>query len=620
MERKRTASSGKNSRERSELQMIPDDQVEEVRARSDIVQVIGDIVPLRKSGKDYKACCPFHDEKTPSFYVVPSKEFYNCFGCGESGDVFAFLMKRLGLSFVDAVKHVAASSGVEITEVNRGQTGEDPFRHLYEANGFARMFFQDSLWDEKAGRPARAYLEDRGIGRETAERFGLGYAPDAWRGLHEAASHHGIGEEVLIEVGLVTRSEKRKDAYDRFRGRLIFPIESLSGKVVGFGGRVLGDAREGSPKYVNSPESPIYHKGEILYGLSWAKNTIRRRETALVVEGYMDVVSLAAAGFENAVAPLGTAVTEDQVAVLRRYTSRAHVLFDSDAAGVKATFRAGDLLLAGGVHPSVVTLPPGEDPDTIVHSEGAEALQGYIDGAVDVLDRKLQILEERDHFRSIEDTRTAIDRLLPTLRAVRDPALRDIYVAKVSERTGVRRDTLEGELARATPAPLAQRAARRRSQRRPSVLSVPDMGPERELLLLMTKDRDWIERLGERLGPHDFVDVRYRAVFEAFLADHELKHPPEKMAPEAARVLEGLLADRTELSQTHRVFEESLSKILSTLLQSRLDAVDHLLQNTLDEQEETQLLVEKAQLSKERRELGRDWSPTIRRALKGNHL
>ena len=600
--------------------MIPDDQVDEVRSRADIVQVIGDIVPLKKSGKDYKACCPFHDEKTPSFYVVPAKGFYKCFGCGEAGDVFAFLMKRLGLSFVDAVKHVAPSAGVDIREVTRDETAEDPFRHLLEANAFARMFFQDSLWDDAVGQPARTYLEERGIGRETAERFGLGYAPDSWGGLLEAASHHGIGGEALVESGLATRSEKRQDPYDRFRDRLIFPIEGLSGKVLGFGGRVLGKGREGAPKYVNSPESPIYQKGEILYGLSWAKNSVRRSETALVVEGYMDVVSLAAGGFDNAVAPLGTAVTTEQVAVLRRYTSKAHLLFDSDAAGLKATFRAADLLLAGGVHPSVVTLPPGEDPDTIIHTEGAEALQSHIDGAVDVLDRKLQILEERDHFTGIEQTRAAIDRLLPTLRAVQDPALRDIYVAKVSERTGVRRDTLEAELARAVSRPLPQRSKRRPNPRRPSVASMPELGPERELLLLMIKDRDWIERVGERLGPQDFLDARYRAVFESLLADHDLSYPSEKLTPTAARVLEDLLSDPTELSRAHRVFEESSSKILSTLLQVRLDAVDHLLQNTLDEQQETQLLREKARLSKERRELGRDWSPTARRALKGNHL
>jgi DNA primase len=599
--------------------VIPDDQVDEVRNRADIVQVIGDIVPLKKSGKDYKACCPFHDEKTPSFYVVPAKGFYKCFGCGESGDVFAFLIKRLGLSFVDAVKHVASGAGVDIREVTRDEEVEDPFRRLFEANAFARLFFQDSLWDESVGRTARAYLEERGIGRETAERFALGYAPDGWRGLLEAASHHGIGEDILVESGLVTHSEKRKDPYDRFRDRLIFPIEGLSGKVLAFGGRVLGKGREGSPKYVNSPESPIYHKGEILYGLSWAKNSVRRRETALIVEGYMDVVSLAAAGFDNAVAPLGTAFTQEQVVTLRRYTAKAHLLFDSDPAGLKATFRAADLLLAGGLHPSVVTLPPGEDPDTIVHSEGAEALQSLIDGAVDVLDRKLQILEERDHFSGIEQTRAAIDRLLPTLRAVKDAALRDIYVAKVSERTGVRRSTLEDELARAVSQPAPQKRARRPDPRRRSVASMPELGPERELLLLMIKDRAWIERVGERLGLQDFLDIRYRAVFEALLADHDLSYPPENLMAAAARVLEDLLADPAELRRAHRVFEESSSKILSTLLQVRLDAVDHLLQNTLDEQEETKLLLEKARLSKERRELGRDWSPTARRAQKGNH-
>jgi len=354
--------------------------------------------------------------------------------------------------------------------------------------------------------------------------------------------------------------------------------------------------------------------------LSWAKNAIRRRETALMVEGYMDVVSLAAAGFDNAVAPLGTAVTSDQVTLLHRFTSRIHLLFDGDAAGLKATFKAADLLLAGNVHPRVVTLPPGEDPDTIVHSEGAGALKGYIDGAIDVLDRKIQMLEEHDHFKSIEHTRTAIDRLLPTLRAVQDPALRDIYIKKVSDRTGVRRDTLEAELARVTSAPQQQQVVRRRDQRRPSA---PEMGPERKLLLLMTKDRDWIEKVGERLGPRDFRNDWYRAVFEALLADHDLTHPPEGMVPEAARVLDKLLADSAELGRGHRVFKESVDKILSTSLEGSLDEVDRKLQNnTLDEQEKTELLLEKDRLRKERQDLGgqADWSLAVETLSKDNHL
>ena len=598
--------------------MIPDDQVEEVRAAADIVAIVGEVISLKRSGKDYKACCPFHDEKTPSFYVVPAKGFYNCFGCGESGDVFAFVMKRLGLDFVEAVKHVAQHAGIEIREVNRGKGEENPFLHLYDANAFAQTFFQDCLWDQASGEVARAYLEGRGIDRAVAERFALGYAPDEWRALREAAAHHGIGDQTLLEAGLLTGSERSEEPYDRFRGRITFSIESLSGKVLGFGGRVLDSGREGSPKYMNSPESPIYHKGQVLYGLSWAKNAIRREEVALVVEGYMDVVALASAGFENVVAPLGTALTPEQAALLRRYTKKVCLLFDSDTAGFKATFRAADTLLAGGLHPSVVTLPPGEDPDTIVRKEGSEGLRTHIDRGVDVLDRKLQILDERDPFASIEGTRSAIDRLLPTVRATRDAALRDIYVAKVAERTGVRRETLEEELKsetqRAGPPP-----PRRPSVRRTATFAIPPMGAERELLLLMTKDRDWIEKVGERLSPDDFVDLSYAAAFESLLADHELTHAPPEMASAAASVLEGLLADPKELRQAHRVFEESLGRILSTVMQERLDGMDRLIENTSDEERRVELLAEKAQLGKERRELSLDWSAAARKTLMSDY-
>ncbi|NNM04074.1 MAG: DNA primase, partial [Gemmatimonadetes bacterium] len=331
--------------------MIPDDVVDEVRARADIVDIIGEHVALKRAGKDFKARCPFHEERTPSFYVVPSKGFYKCFGCNESGDVFTFLMKRLGLSFVDAVKAVAVRVGVEVRDVSR-QGGEDPHRHLHEANSFAQEFFKKALWDRNAGRPARAYLKKRGIGRDAVERFDLGFAPDEWRSLREGAAVHGIEDPVLLEVGLLVQREIGKEPYDRFRNRIIFPIQSASGRTLAFGGRILGQSGKGAPKYLNSPETPVYHKGEVLYGLSWGKNAIRREEGGLVVEGYMDAVSLAAGGIENVVAPLGTSMTEDQAKLLARYCTKVFLLFDSDAAGLKATFRAGDVLLAAGLHPS----------------------------------------------------------------------------------------------------------------------------------------------------------------------------------------------------------------------------------------------------------------------------
>ncbi|MBW3534294.1 MAG: DNA primase, partial [Gemmatimonadetes bacterium] len=407
--------------------MIPDDQVEEVRLRADIVDVISDYVPLKKSGKDYKARCPFHEERTPSFYVVPSKGFYNCFGCGASGDVFSFLMKKGGLEFVEAVRHVAGKVGIELRETRQGdEARDDPNRPLYEVNAFARAFYAERLADPEEGRDARDYLTSRGVDDAIVERFGLGYAPDDWRALRDAAAVHGFDDDLLMEVGLLSTSEKAPEPYDRFRHRVVFPIEELGGRVVAFGARVLGKGDKG-PKYLNSPETPVYHKGDVLYGLSWARHNIRREGAVMVVEGYMDLVSLAAAGFDNVVAPLGTSMTEEQARLLGRYTKRVFLLFDSDRAGLEATFRAGDVLLAAGLSPAVVTLPPGEDPDTVVRKEGRPALQGYLEDAVDVLDRKLQILEREGYLDRIEGRRRGIDGVLSTLRAARDPALRDIY-------------------------------------------------------------------------------------------------------------------------------------------------------------------------------------------------
>jgi DNA primase len=592
--------------------VIPDELVDEVRARADIVEIIGEHVALKRAGKDYKARCPFHEERTPSFYVVPSKGFYKCFGCNEAGDVFTFLMKRLGLSFVDAVKYVAERAGVEIREASR-QGGEDPYRHLHEANAFAQEFFQKSLWDESKGKEARGYLRKRGIGREIAERFGLGFAPDEWRALREAAAVHGIEDEVLLEVGLLVQRDEGKEPYDRFRSRIIFPIESASGKVLAFGGRVMGTSGKGMPKYLNSPESPVYHKGEVLYGLSWAKNTIRREEGALIVEGYMDAVSLAAGGIDNAVAPLGTSMTEEQARLLARYCARVYLLFDSDPAGLKATFRAGDVLLAAGLHPAVVTLPPGEDPDTTVRKEGPEAVREYLNQAVDVLDRKLQILEERDYFSSIERTRSAVDRLLPTLRAAKDPTLRDIYVAKVAERTGVRRETLNAELEKKDLATPARTRPRPSSQGESPVLAPVSLGAERKLLLLLIQSRDFVDLAAERVGPEEFSDPDFRAVFQALVEDPELAHPPVGMDPRTASKLEELLGDRERLAEASRVFEDSVGQIKETRLAARADHLRNAMSQETDPSRQQALMQELEEVARLRRELKTDWRPAIRR-------
>jgi DNA primase len=586
--------------------MIPDDVVDEVRLRADLVEVVSESVPLKRSGKEWKGKCPFHDDRTPSFYVVPDKGFYKCFGCGESGDIFGFVMKQKGLDFLESVRYLGGRYGVEIREES-GQE-DDPLQHLHEANAFAKSWFRSCLLDPERGAPARRYLEDRGIGEEVLERFGIGFAPEGWRGLRDAAAKHGMTDELLLEIGLLTTSEKASEPYDRFRGRVIFPIESTSGRVVAFGGRVIGGEGKGVPKYLNSPESPVYHKGEVLYGLSWNRHEIRREGLALIVEGYMDVVALAAFGFGNAVAPLGTAVTEEQARLLARYTRKVLLLFDSDEAGERAAFRAADVLLSVGVHPSIVLLPPGEDPDTVVRGEGPEALRACMDRAVDILDRKLQILDEKGYFKTIERVRGAVDKLLPTLRAVRDPALRDIYIATVSRRTGVTRDTLVAEVERVRPSPGAARPGGSRTgpvvrQGRPArgKLGPGTLGPERQLLLVLVRNRDWVDRTLERIGPEEFRDPVHRAIFEALVQDPERRLPPEGLSPEALLKFEELMADPEDVEHTERIFQDAMAELQDRAVQQRQEEIRTRLLAAGSEEEKRTLVQELAQLRRERR-------------------
>ncbi len=589
--------------------MIPDDQVEEVRARSDIVAVIGEHIPLKRAGKDYRALCPFHEEKTPSFYVVPSKGFYKCFGCGESGDVFSFLMKRMGLDFTEAVKYAGRKAGVVVREVKARPEYQDPNRPLYEANAFAREYYREQLADAEIGRLARYYLRERGIDADTAEGFGIGFAPDEWRGLRTAAARHGIDDAILLDAGLVTTSERSEEPYDRFRSRIIFPIEGLTGKVIAFGGRLFGPGK--GAKYLNSPETPVYHKGEELYGLNRARHEIRKEGAVLLVEGYTDVVALVAHEVPNVVASLGTALTSVQARLLARFAPKAFLLYDSDMAGLRATFRAADVLLGAGIHPSVVTLPGGEDPDSVARREGREALIGYVEDAVDVLDRKLQILTGRDRLSTSDGIRDAVDRLLPTLRATTDPALRDIYISRVAAETGVRRETLEEEIAR-TPAmpgggsvPAPQPRVRR--------VRKPLMGAERQLLQVLVNDRRLIDRASEAVGAEDFVHPANRAIFRALTENPELDRAPEEMEAIAAGRLAALLASSEEVGHAARVLDDSARRMRGAPMAERARELREAIARELDQERKRQLISELEELQRKKREIDPShWTPAVR--------
>jgi DNA primase len=605
--------------------MIPDDVIQEVRDRADIVGVVGESITLKKSGREFKARCPFHEERTPSFYVVPAKGFYKCFGCGKSGSVFDFVMEQQGMDFVEAVKYVAGKSGVEVRETRGMKPEEDPNRHFYEITAFAQSWFREQFLDERVGAPARAYLEGRGIGLDIAERFGVGFAPDEWRAFRGAAAKHGFDEGDMEELGLLKQSDNSREPYDGFRGRVMFPIEAMNGKTVAFGGRILeGDG----PKYINSTESPIFHKGRTLYGLSWAKNVIRREESALVVEGYMDVVALAAHGFDNAVAPLGTALTPDQAHLLSRYCTQVFLLFDSDAAGLRATFKAGDVLLEAGVRPSVVTLPDGEDPDTLVRTQGSDALRGLMDDAIDILERKIQILENKNYFASIPGRLGAVDRLIPTMAAPLDATLRDLYADRVAEVTGVRRETLENDVRGVRSAnqersePRQERASAGASHRSegagragtPGVMS--QMGPERQLLKVMVRGVDWVERAAELIAAEDFDDPHHRAIFLALLDDPELRAPTVSMDRLTAKRFEEILADPEELSH---VFTKSVTRMRVRALDRRIQDVQRSIEAAEDKDEKLQLAQTKSRLAAEKRELDSNyWTSAKRRPVDQN--
>jgi DNA primase len=596
--------------------MVRDELVEEIRERAEIVELLGEYTSLKRSGRTWRGPCPLHGGEGPNFSVDPARGLFKCFVCGEGGDVFGFFMKHLGLDFPSAVRHVGARAGIEVPEDR--EVREDPWGALREVVAFAEEWFGEQLRDESAGRAARRYLTQRGFEEADLDRFGLGWAPDQWRALRDAAAARGIDDEPLLETGLLATSERAEEPYDRFRGRLIFSIRDLRDRPIAFGGRILVPEAEGIPKYINSPESPIFHKGRTLYGLNWARHEIRREDASLLCEGYMDVLALHRGGFRTAVAPLGTALTREQAELLRRYGRRVFLLYDSDPAGLKATFRAGDALLAAGAHPMVVTLPPGEDPDSLLRRSGSDALSELLEDAVDVLERKLQILERQGYLESIEGRRRAVDGLLSTLRSVQDPALRDLYLGRAAERTGVRRDTLVSEVAREQAREASPRFQRQSRQgdpgtdtRDPDSLQVfgseADVAAERGLLLLILRDPTLADRSAEHgLEPGHFREPAFRSIYVALQAagfERDVESLASTLGGAEAEMLVRLSEDSTEIMHPGEVYEEALRRLLNRDQLDRLRQIDCEL-DLADEDQARRLLVEKSEIARQLREAG----------------
>jgi DNA primase len=586
--------------------MIPDDIVERVREQADIVSIVGELVKLKRVGNSFRGPCPFHQGKDANFAVSP-RGGYVCFVCHEKGDVFNFVQKRLGLDFVDAVKYVGAKAGVEVKDVSRERAaGPDPRERFWEINAAAAEYFTSTLWGDDLGAPAREYLANRNMDRPTAERFGIGFAPRESGLLRAHLNTLGFDDARQIESGLLHVKNEGEEPRPRFRNRLMFPIYDPQGRAIAFGGRVIGT---GEPKYLNSAESPVFVKGGTLYGLNWAKNAIRRDERVLLVEGYFDSVRLMAAGIESVVAPLGTALTEPQAELIRKYTTTVFLLYDSDQAGLKATFRAGDVLLRQGFKVHVVTLPEGDDPDTFVSRFGREGLETQLTSAVDVFERKLQILQRGGWFSDLRRKRVALDRLLPTIRAASDPITYGLYIARAAEVAGIGEDVLHRELR--TPRLRQQRpleATKRDAS--PSANNAvltrdPGASAERELIRVMLHFRQLVELAAEQFDSKRLRDARLRSIFTQLLgssAKDDVNSIAAQLPEHAVDLFQQLLLE-PQVSNPQKVLADCISKLERRDIGEKLDDIERDLPLTAGI-EKDELLMRQRKLNSDLRALG----------------
>jgi DNA primase len=569
------------------------DIVEEVRAASDIVGVVGSYVSLRKAGRSFKGLCPFHKEKTPSFIVSPERGTFHCFGCGKGGDVFRFIMEIDGVHFPDALRTLAQRAGIRIPDRTDWRVQERRER-LYALLDRAATFYRAALRSGGAAA-ARRFLASRRLSDETAERFGLGYAPAGWRVLRDHARAAAFTDEELADAGLVVPRPEGAP-YDRFRDRLLFPIQNPGGRVIGFGGRILG---EGEPKYLNSPETDLFRKGEGLYGLSLTRGEIRAAGAAILVEGYTDLLALHQAGFRNVVAPLGTAFTPAQARLVRNYAEKVTVLFDGDAAGMQATLRSLETLVAEGLTPSMADLPAGSDPDDLIRAEGPEALAARLERAVPLV----PFLLERAYA---EDREAGIRALVRVLGALRDDIRLSLFVREASERTGVPEEVLHREAVRARRSPdqpggdalRTSPAARRRI-----------LEAERGIAYLGYEFPGLIPVIRKALGPESMEDASARMLLEALYACAERGEEPG----ESILTLMGVDGDFARLRMESTADRDPLPMLRDYVACIREEAINRRIRRVQDDLKDAEerrdteacarLLEERAVLARQRRRI-----------------
>lgn len=487
---------------------ISEEILEKIKSQNDIVDVISERVRLRKSGRNFTGLCPFHNEKTPSFSVSQEKQIYKCFGCGEAGNVISFVMKEKNLPFIEAVKYLANRANIPL-EMNNGEKSKAAKKKelLYRVNVEAAKFFFSNLMNNQN---AKEYFLNRGIKEETIKKFGLGFANDSWNSLMFYLRKKGINDTLLEEAGLISVNKEKGSKYDRFRNRVMFPVFDYQGRVIGFGGRVLDDSK---PKYLNSPETLVFQKGTNLYGLNFALKHNMSERYFVIVEGYMDLISLHQYGITNVVASLGTALTINQARLLKRYADKVIISYDADMAGQMATLRGLEILRTAGFDVRVLNIPQGKDPDEYVRSNGKEAFLKLINSAEPLIDYRMKKAEEGIDFKNSQSLILYAKRIMEIISDL-DPVEKDVYIKKASENTGIKEQTLYDILKSKMKDNRENNFRNNKEEDRSKLYVEPGfLKAERAILKIMLENKEYLQYIEEKISENDFILLEHKEIF-----------------------------------------------------------------------------------------------------------
>ena len=500
--------------------------ITEVKQRLDIVELVSDYVTLQKAGRNFKGLCPFHSEKHPSFFVFPEQQSWHCFGaCGTGGDIFSFIMKKEGIDFGQALRLLAQRGGITLSPLEAPDKAEDEKKErLFQINEAATEYYHHLLSSTKAGEATRSYLARRKVMPETIKEFRLGFSPDAWETIKSYLLGKGYKEKELVEAGLIIETEEG-GSYDRFRNRLMFPICDIQGRVTGFGARALDDSL---PKYINSPQTPIFDKSSILYGIDKAKSAIRKKNLVIIVEGYMDVLTAHQHGWRNAVASMGTSLTEKQVEGIKRLTNNITLALDADLAGEEATLRGKAILAHSSAEANVILLPSGKDPDEVIR-ENTALWQKLVEQAMPILDFAFQSVISKVDINKAKDKSLAVQKLLPSIYEIKDPQQRFHYVEKLARELKIKTLDVEAALQKVRTARGRPQLSKPTEQSRLARQFVSSPSEEYCLALLLQYPELRPLAQDQELSPEHFESTENREVFVKWQHSSDISNLENKL-------------------------------------------------------------------------------------------